>query len=469
MLSSTYTGQQPPRVECDNQGLCTESRPCEFHCAFASTALDASKARTDEPSIGLRKVCESDWSACDRSCVQTKVVSQLGSDGICHERAVTTRPCHTGACGGLDRCLIPFFVHSVIGLRGVPLSNWSRQAEEWLSDALLRVIRRLGGEQIGEIFTEGDVDIMMTSPWDAGDPDTATKIVLQISVFNPHAITREEVPEYESAADKEKVVVPTTHGHRWLQRLRKWAHKTYGQDVQRQHTCAEIDLYPQARQAMKLHDLVETPEFIPLLVQELRKAEADQPALSQSPFQQLYGNPDLISQSKILSAWTIRTADLDEPKPTGEHPFLIKRLRQYANRSPFMTMFTGIFLGFIILGSFLGSYEILVWKHMWCFADSEDDSNSIVGDGTDVHETEKLLPTRVLPLPADDTSAASRNSIDELFEHLVSTGRHSSSPARTSPRRRNSLDNGTYSNGATGAGDVELSFSPKKIIDLKKA
>jgi hypothetical protein len=70
-------------------------------------------------------------------------------------------------------------------------------------------------------------------------------------------------------------------------------------------------LFPLANNALAVHDAVKKEEFMRILVGELKKEEGGDQNFDQSPFVDLYNQNALVAQSRVLSAWTVRT-EVDE-------------------------------------------------------------------------------------------------------------------------------------------------------------
>jgi hypothetical protein len=252
----------PSQFTCPGEGVCLEYRPCEVPC---SQVLDyhkrtnkipneqappsspdhttptggASQSHSkiaDEFAATSNGFCgDSYWSACDTSCLQSRIVStwgrrdynveSIGNNNACVEVSRQSRSCHIDACGRSDPCRVPFLVHAIFALKSGDAEKWSPRALDFFQRALFLAAHNLdpSQEQSNEerfLFQPGDVDVMLVRPWQI-DPDdveveekpdeTATssdspqgtgaeessgrdgivgiELVVQISIFNAKAHT----------------------------------------------------------------------------------------------------------------------------------------------------------------------------------------------------------------------------------------------------------------------------------------
>jgi hypothetical protein len=149
-----------PQISCDGHGTCQEVRTCALKCPQVQIAIEAKEVSDKDNVDG--KCGDSEWSACDYGCRQTRIQSQLFSDGHCHEKSRETRPCHTGACAYADKCKVPYIVHGILLFQGGSLDHWSLHSEEVLAQALVAAAKDLVPDSL---FQAGDVNIVMALPW----------------------------------------------------------------------------------------------------------------------------------------------------------------------------------------------------------------------------------------------------------------------------------------------------------------
>jgi hypothetical protein len=202
----------PSQFTCPGEGVCLEYRPCEVPCSQlldynknankihneqASTSSpdhttptgDASQSHSgiaDEFVATSNGFCgDSYWSACDTSCVQSRIVStwdrrdynieSSGNNNACVEVSRQSRSCHIDACGRSDPCRVPFLVHAIFALKSGDAEQWSPRALDLFQRALFLAAHNLdpSQEQSNEqrlLFQPGDVDVMLVRPWKL-DPD----------------------------------------------------------------------------------------------------------------------------------------------------------------------------------------------------------------------------------------------------------------------------------------------------------
>jgi hypothetical protein len=306
-----------PVIRCDGEGVCEEERPCQLTCAEAQKAAFVEQL---VPSLdGKETTCGSaKWSACDYSCMQTKIESAFYSDGLCHEISRQSRPCHIGACARLDPCRVPFIVHAVLGFRGGSVTKWTERSGEVLATALQNAVRRASRAQP---FSVGDVNVILPLPWyherdvfdgtelsentddiSTGSPDgeLGIKVVMEISIFNPmYDAENTTVDEYQLEDDRSEY--PLSNILRNITGTLR-GHKT-------RTTCEQEELFPLAKQALSVKDLMERDAFIVFLIGELRKAERTE-RFPFGPISSISYNAS--ESSKMLSVWTIRTGIEEE-------------------------------------------------------------------------------------------------------------------------------------------------------------
>jgi Xylanase inhibitor N-terminal len=317
-VSSVVKGDQDSITACDGQGICEESRPCQLTCGKA--AKDADVVRLPDSDARHGKCAANNlWSACDHSCVQSRILSAAFSDGLCHELSRESRPCHVASCGRTSPCRVPFIVHGVIGLRGVEAARWTRFEEDRFVSAFSDTAAKFQGAR-KPIFEPGDVRVQLVYPWSSEDDNffdgdqlsdpthsqaqgtVGMKVVLEISIFNrlssaPNATV---VVHY----NEKEVLNPFHGGARNFTRAK-------GKDPRVR--CNPDQLFPLARDALDLKaSVLSHDQFVSTLVAELRAQDRLLNRSSTSPYRTLYDNSNLVKDSRLLAAWTIRTEIDDE-------------------------------------------------------------------------------------------------------------------------------------------------------------
>jgi hypothetical protein len=264
-------------------------------------------------SESIRYDCgDSLWSTCDHGCEQTRIVSAAHTDGICHEEHRFSRPCHIEACARSDPCLVPFLIHTVVGLQGISVSKWTGSSENTFVSALTSVARALNPL---ETFGEGDVNVLLAIPWhvDEDDPDQGThvskpigtKIILEISIFNnlsnpPSGATSTVTSDTDDSSVK---------GILWniTERI-----KTRLPDT----ICNSDDMYTLAKRTLSIKKRVlESQLFIGSLIHEMERIELSDPiSAATSMFSPLFHTVSLESEneSRVVSSWTIQTTIDDQ-------------------------------------------------------------------------------------------------------------------------------------------------------------
>jgi hypothetical protein len=292
LLDTPHRGELPPHIECMD-GLCAEFRPCQISCQDVAVATKNLESQGNP--------CPSAWSACDKSCKQSLIHSTLRADGVCHATAHSIRrDCHIGACGKDDPCRVPYLVHVTLGFRGADRNLWTTDASETLARSLVETVRHVG--KMDKVpFSEGDVNIMMSSPWHEekeGDHavEIGLKIVVQISFFNENA-------KFIGKTQEDKAE-PSNRRRRHLPLIDN--ESLFSQSKQKS-TCVENDLYPLAHSALSVHSAIQNEHFMWALMGEMKRAEGGDQNYAKSPFNHLYNENDLITQSHVISSWTIRT------------------------------------------------------------------------------------------------------------------------------------------------------------------
>lgn len=305
LLETPHQGASPPEIICSD-GVCAEYRPCQIECSEIAAA-EAIVKQTDG------KPCPSFWTACHESCSQTLVLSTKKTDGICHESSRETRECHFGDCGKDDPCRVPYLVHAILGFRGVNKELWTSEVTETLIQAVVDSVKG-AGEMETTPFSAGDVNVLMISPWQ-GDVqhngstsrDLGVRVVLQISFYNSKAKLVNEVENGEVASAKEGDA-----GNQTVRKLTKFHSSSPDLQIlfaknKPKSVCIESDLSPLASSALAVQEAIQNAEFIRIVVGYLKRAEGGDQNFARSPFARLYNQNELLSQSRTISAWTIRT------------------------------------------------------------------------------------------------------------------------------------------------------------------
>jgi hypothetical protein len=325
LLKSTYRGGLQT-IDCDGAGLCTEKRKCEVSC----TAFLEEDKILNEPST---QYCVSAFSACDFECIQTALSSVKKSDGNCHEISRSSRSCHTDLCGGNDSCRVPFLVQATFGFRGAKRDRWFPHTNEVLAVAIVNAVHWKLAEK-RPYFDIGDIKSMLVSRWfDGPDPRSSSaseigvKVVIQISLFNPNAKVMKDlaVPLYGNQTDiteAQSIASGTT---------------MFGRPNLARTTCTENDLYPLAKSAHAVHNILEEAGFMQVLVGEMKKAEGGDMNFADSAFRDMYNKQELVAGSMVLASWTVRT-EVDESYKLSMG-IVPRRIRQYAFNWNFMVAF----------------------------------------------------------------------------------------------------------------------------------
>jgi hypothetical protein len=356
---------EDPVVRCDGTGVCVEERPCQLTC---SQLEKARKVRPEKPQeyakkkVGEQLECgEAYWSACDYGCVQTKIETKLYTDGVCHQISVESRPCHIGACARTDPCRVPFIVHAVLGFRKGQVLKWNQNAKEILVATLTGTIDKvLQSQNETMTFTEGDVHIVSALDWyledyqedddnmrtsrldgDQVDDETESKewgvkVVIEISIYNPIAVVGRasaiENMEQKDAVDPLGSI------------LQNITDRVRGTKTHNQKLCHHDELYKLAKRALVTKRAFLNESFMMLLIRKIQNETKGDVKLA-APFGPISALGYNISQSRLLSSWTIRTGLEDDinyygpPKPLSSSVLVIVQ-----NIAIFCTVFLGAIL-----------------------------------------------------------------------------------------------------------------------------
>jgi hypothetical protein len=311
--------------------------------------------REEDPS-GVANPCKDwMWTACDHSCHQSRI-SSAGmvthvNGRYCVELERKSRSCHVQACGRSDPCIVPFLVHAIFVLegRGVesgtggsrespiePLAYWTPQVEEDFRRSLVLAAHHPdvyefdddGNNRGTLLFEEGDVDILVARPWygdqdetgeesdgenetsrsnqnkdyDGGKESLGIQLILQISISNPKAISKQLGGRGRILL--QEVGVVWSNFTRIFRRSRATS------------VCNPFDLYPLAKTANLVADEILTnPRFLSLLVTENRNNLDDDDdddethRLLRDRFKKgLKG----FRSARLISSWTIGTQIYDD-------------------------------------------------------------------------------------------------------------------------------------------------------------
>jgi hypothetical protein len=203
-------------------------------------------------------------------------------------------------------------------------------------------------------FSAGDVNVLMISPWQ-GDVqpngstsgDIGVKVVMQISFYNLKAKLFDQVENGEVVTAKEGQA-----GNQTTRKLSKFhssnpdLQKLFGKNKPKS-VCVESDLSPLASKALTVQEAIQSAEFIRIVIGDLKRAEGGDHNFARSPFASLYNQNELLSQSRTISAWTIRT-EVEESGARGKGLLDITPLTKYSlsGRTIWLTL-TGLCILFL--------------------------------------------------------------------------------------------------------------------------
>jgi Eukaryotic aspartyl protease len=340
--AATGSNNNDPVVSCDGMGVCVEKRPCQLTCSQLEKAIKVRPETKPKKAFGEQQgECgDAYWSACDYGCFQTKIESKLYSDGLCHEVAAENRACHVGACARTDPCRVPFIVHTVLGFRNGQVARWNRNAKEILVTALTDTIDEIHkSKNESRTFSEGDVHVVSAIDWYLEDYEDeydntiintddsneqnewGVKVVVEISINNPNAaVSRRTTINQKNQID---VIDPLT---KIVQNITDRVRGTIKQ--QQQHSCQHDELYVLAKHALVTKRAFREESFMTSLIRKIQNQTKGEVKAS-APFGPISALGYNISQSRLLSAWTIRTG-LEEdvnyfgpPKPLSSSILVI--------------------------------------------------------------------------------------------------------------------------------------------------
>merc|ERR1712032_1189381 len=150
------TTDEESNIQCNGNGLCHVTHPCEMSCKsvvenkkikFIADSFDYSNIPKNISTTNFSnttttgKCGDTFWTSCDYNCTQSRLQASLRTDGICAEVSRRVRSCHKNACGRSDPCRVPFIVHAIFVFRKVQLSQWSKESEDVLIEALTKSVQ----------------------------------------------------------------------------------------------------------------------------------------------------------------------------------------------------------------------------------------------------------------------------------------------------------------------------------------
>ena len=296
-----------PQVSCDSRGLCEEVRPCQLSCQQVEKASKVKQSPSDNRALNCG---DSMWSACDRDCYQSRIVSEAHSDGKCHEVHRESRPCHIGACTREDPCRSPYSVRLIFGFRGLDVRHWRDEADETIALALSKSLQDISSKFH---VIPGDIDLKMARPWflDDDNPDAAmdsqnkkgkqgtnsygVKVVIDIAIANSR--TNASAYEDDDVEDRWKLL------GNFSKRFSRHS---------RERKCFDEDLFVLAQRtlAVKKNILMEK-KFIPRFLSALNAEDGK----ARKP---LFGSTKLLNESRVVAAWSFRNGIDDKVNYLGE-------------------------------------------------------------------------------------------------------------------------------------------------------
>ena len=300
------------------------------------------------------------WTACDHSCHQSRISSAEmvthANGKYCVESGRESRSCHVEACGRSDPCIVPYLVHAIFVLEGggvesgtggspsernressfEPLAYWTPQVEEDFRRSLVSAAHHPdvyefdsdGNNRGALLFEEGDVDILVARPWygdqeeageesdgenetsrrnqnkdyDGGKESLGIQLILQISISNPKAISKQ--PGGRGRILLQEVGVVWSNFTKVFRRSRASS------------VCNPFDLYPLAKTANLVADeILANPRFLSLLVTENHNnLEGDGDSDDTVRFLKDRDKKGLkgFHSARLISSWTIGTQIYDD-------------------------------------------------------------------------------------------------------------------------------------------------------------
>ena len=312
-------------VFCKDDGICTKIDPCKISCKEINdysnlpsyiNSHDDNKGNESSTEAGdhtPHQLCgDNMWGSCQFSCKQSKIRSELMSDGLCHEKGKDTRDCHIDACGRFDPCRVPFVVHAIIIFSGATASVWNKKSEELFVESFALTVNVHRVAVSDQLFGPGDVKVMSANDWYDEDnlsrrePD-GMKVVLEISIFNPNAV----LPEIESVEEESGInlVNPTNFTPSWKDKVNNIVHKVedifHDMEGPPLASCNVTDIYPLSKTASDVHVELTRPGFMDSLLDSMKSRSST--SVKMNPFTPIFNNRDYYVESKVLTSWTIKT------------------------------------------------------------------------------------------------------------------------------------------------------------------
>jgi hypothetical protein len=304
------------RITC-RDGTCTDIRQCEIKCSdVAETKQPKALAEPNDS----KEMCSSAWSACDSSCTQTRVISELWTDGLCHEKERESRQCHTGACVKSHPCNVPFVIRAEIGLRG--RKPWSYKTDYSIAKALILAIERETLTSRNSL-TLGDIRVVSKIPWITSNTTRnwdhvviGTKGLVDISIVNVKVSPDSDL----NAMSEKSSLVAMAKGFR--------RRSTQGEKVPQ---CNDSELFSLAKHALNVKEVILNSPF---LLTQLETAVGFEAA-------------EIIS---ISVSSQVKKDDEVIPLGSFSAGFHTHRLRQYAHHNPFIAIIFFLSISFLVFG-----------------------------------------------------------------------------------------------------------------------
>ena len=286
------------RTLCDADGVCSVILGCSMTCKEVEDEVNA-VANADVTIVAAQDgTCPNDgWGACQYSCEQSKITSEMRHDGQCHMSHLDTRPCHIDNCGRSDPCRVPFVVHAIVLFANTDSSLWTKKDEELFVESFAKTVN-MDRQPEDELFGPGDVKVLSVGPWKANDDsfyegnvETGMQLVLEVSIYNDNAILL-----VDDQANKNGTLGGV------VQKGKDVMHIITGPDLAK---CKESDIYPLSQTALDVHLEMGKDDFMRLLIQCIREMGYD--SLNDSVFESISDEGDSVDKSTVLTSWTVKT------------------------------------------------------------------------------------------------------------------------------------------------------------------
>ena len=331
------------------------------------------KSKSGHSSSSLKKCGDTFWSACDYSCLQSRLISTSmtktpksrrkseeeeeeedgvredqsqnkddnggkddDDDQICVQTTRMTRPCHIDACGRSDPCRVPFLVHAIFAFSGAFARIWTKEALATFTEALVEAVHAPDFSSIAarqRLFEAGDVDVLAVRPWYTGeendelialqedevsDQELGLKLVVQISMFNVNAhsiATKKEtrfLEEKGGGQSSHQPLRPRGLLQAIGEMMRNMTSPIFPRKKTPESTCEKSDLYPLAKNAVEIaNGILEHPNFASKLIEKIQELETAR-TIDSSPFENVYTSARHREASRMVSSWTIDTQVYDD-------------------------------------------------------------------------------------------------------------------------------------------------------------